>query len=209
MFTGLVEKISKVENIIINSSGAKISFMADFDNVKLGDSIAVNGVCLTIVEIKNNLFSADVMKETLKLTNLSLLKKGDFVNLERAMKLSDRLDGHIVSGHIDTIAKIHSIQNDGFSKKVVIKCDSELIIKKGSIAINGISLTVSDVFEDGFEVSLIPATIEKTNLSNIKIGDIVNIDTGEKLGKHIGLMYYTLGQRKGLGVGGGYGILYL
>lgn len=176
MFTGLVEKISKVENIIINSSGAKISFMADFDNVELGDSIAVNGVCLTIVEIKNNLFSADVMKETLKLTNLSLLKKGDFVNLERAMKLSDRLDGHIVSGHIDTIAKIHSIQNDGFSKKVVIKCDSELIIKKGSIAINGISLTVSDVFEDGFEVSLIPATIEKTNLSNIKIGDIVNIE---------------------------------
>ena len=176
MFTGLIEKVATIKNFTITSNGAKIEFIADFDNVKIGDSVAINGVCLTMTSIKNNLYSADVMKETLNISNLKYLKTGDKINLERAMKLSDRLDGHIVSGHIDTIAKIKNITQDGFSKKITFNCNTDLIIKKGSIAINGVSLTVSNVSDDSFEVSLIPQTLENTNLKNLKISDIVNIE---------------------------------
>ena len=176
MFTGLVEQISKVENIIVISNGAKITFSADFDDVKIGDSIAVNGVCLSITNIKSNLFSADIMKETLKLTNLKNLHKGDIVNLERAMSVNSRFQGHIVSGHIDTIANVEEIKQDGFALLMKFRCNSDLIVKKGSIAINGVSLTVVDVSDNYFEVSLIPETIKNTNLSNLKVGDIVNIE---------------------------------
>lgn len=176
MFTGLIEKVSKVKEFKLTSDGAKIKFSADFENVKIGDSIAVNGVCLTMTSIDNNIYCADVMKETLNISNLKNLKIEDEINLERAMKLSDRLDGHIVSGHIDCIATVKSIIQDGFSKKISFNCNTDLIIKKGSIAINGVSLTVSDVANDYFEVSLIPKTIENTNLKNLKIGDIVNIE---------------------------------
>lgn len=176
MFTGLIEQITTVENITITSNGAKITFSADFDDVKIGDSIAVNGVCLSIVEIKNNLFSADIMKETLNLTNLKYLKHGDIINLERAMNVNSRFQGHIVSGHIDTTATIQNIMQDGFSKRITLNCNTDLIIKKGSITINGISLTVTNVSNNDFEVSLIPETIKNTNLKNIKVGDIVNIE---------------------------------
>lgn len=176
MFTGLIEKISSIKNIIFTSNGGNISFEADFENVKIGDSIAINGVCLTITSIKNNIFSADIMKETLNVTNLKNLKINDEINLERAMKLSDRLDGHIVSGHIDTTATVKNIIQDGFAKRISFNCNTDLIIKKGSIAINGTSLTVSDVSENFFEVSLIPETLKKTNLKNLKNGDIVNIE---------------------------------
>ena len=126
----------------------------------------------------------DVMKETLNLTNLKNLKKGDIVNLERAMKLNSRLDGHLVSGHIDTTATVKAINNDGFSKRVEFDCDSNLIILKGSICVNGVSLTVSKILSCGFEVSLIPATTENTNLNHIKTGDIVNIEY-DLIGKYI------------------------
>ena len=176
MFTGLVEKISKVRDISFNSNGAKIFFEADFDDVKLGDSIALNGVCLSVTSINDNVFCADIMNETLNISSLKNLKKGDEINLERAMKLSSRLDGHIVSGHIDCISKVKNIAQDGFSKRIVFDCNTDLIIKKGSIAINGVSLTVSDVKENEFEVSLIPQTLNDTNLKNLKNGDIVNIE---------------------------------
>lgn len=176
MFTGLIEKISTIKNITFTSNGANISFEADFENVKIGDSIAINGVCLTIISINNNIFSADVMKETLNITNLKNLKINDEINLERALKLSDRLNGHIVSGHIDTVATVKNIIQDGFSKRITFYCDTELIIKKGSIAINGVSLTISNVSDNFFEVSLIPETLQKTNLKNLKIGTTVNIE---------------------------------
>ena len=176
MFTGLIEKTAKIKNISINSQGAKLFFETDFENVKIGDSIAINGVCLTITSIQNNIYSADVMNETLNITNLKLLKTGDIINLERAMKLSDRLDGHIVSGHIDSTATVKNVLQEGFSKKISFDCENELIIKKGSIAVNGVSLTVSNIFNYGFEVSLIPETMKNTNLSNLKPGDIVNIE---------------------------------
>ena len=179
MFTGLVETKGQVEKVILSDMGAKILFSADFldaKEIKVGDSIALNGVCLSVISINLPYFQADIMKETLNLTNLAFLKKGDEINLERAMKINSRLDGHIVSGHIDTTAKIKSIENDGFSKKIKILCNTDLIIYKGSIAINGVSLTVSKVEYDFFEVSLIPETIKNTNLKNLKIGDIVNIE---------------------------------
>ena len=176
MFTGLIEKVASVKNISLNSMGAKISFSADFENVKVGDSIAINGVCLTMTSVENNNFCADVMRETLNISNLKYLKNNDEINLERAMKLNDRLDGHIVSGHIDCTAMVKNISIDGFSKRIVFACPTELIIKKGSIAINGVSLTVSNVWDDSFEVSLIPETIKNTNLKNLKNGDIVNIE---------------------------------
>ena len=176
MFTGLIEKIALVKNISFDSNGAKVYFEADFDNVNVGDSIAINGVCLTMTSTSNNIFSADIMKETLNISNLKFLKTGDEINLERAMKLSDRLDGHIVSGHIDCIATVKNIVQDGFSKRISFNCNTDLIIKKGSITINGVSLTVSNVSENSFEVSLIPETIKNTNLKNLKIGDMVNIE---------------------------------
>lgn len=184
MFTGLIEKVSKVEEFKLTSSGARIAFNADFKDTKIGDSVAVNGVCLTITSINSNSFEADIMKETLNVSNLKNLKKGDLINLERAMKMTDRLDGHIVSGHIDTTSKLEKISQDGFSKRMRFNCNSDLIIKKGSIAINGVSLTVSNVFDDGFEVSLIPATLSNTNLDNLRIGDIVNIEY-DILGKYV------------------------
>lgn len=176
MFTGLIEKVSKIEKITLNHSGAEIFFTADFDDVKIGDSVALNGACLTITSIENNLFCADVMPETLNLTNLKTLKNGDLINLERAAKITSRLDGHIVMGHIDTTAKVESINQDGFSKRIRFNCNSDLIVKKGSVAVNGVSLTVSNIYDNGFEVSLIPATIENTNLKILKIGDNVNIE---------------------------------
>ena len=184
MFTGLIEKTIEIENFSVDSRGAKLSYEACFDDVKIGDSIAVNGACLTVCDIKNSLIYSDVMPETLEISNLKNLKKGDLVNLERAMSIKDRLEGHIVSGHIDCCAKVNSVKKDGFSKRVEFLCDSSLIILKGSIAINGVCLTVSKVFEYGFEVSLIPSTIENTNLKNLKIGDIVNIEY-DILGKYI------------------------
>ena len=176
MFTGLIEKISKVEEIKITSSGAKIVFSADFDDIKIGDSIAVNGVCLSITEIYGNKFCADIMKETLSLTNLKNLRKGDIVNLERAMSAQSRFQGHIVSGHIDTTSNVKNISEDGFALRITFNCNTDLIVKKGSIAINGVSLTVTEVDNTSFGVSLIPETIKNTNLSILKIGDIVNIE---------------------------------
>ncbi len=187
MFTGLIEETAKLIDIKTDTNGAKIYFEInnpDFKNVKIGDSIALNGACLTITSISGEIFCADMMNETLNLTNLKFLKKDDLINLERALAANARFDGHIVQGHVDTTAEIVEIKQDGFSKKIKLKCDNELVVKKGSIALNGISLTVSDVFDSGFEVSLIPETIKKTNLKNIQIGAILNIEY-DILGKYI------------------------
>lgn len=182
MFTGLVEKIVEIEDFILNSNGAKVVIDACFD-VKDGASVSLNGICLTFRNEKNKLV-ADIMKESLNSSNLKELKKGSIVNLERAMTLSDRLDGHIVTGHIDNIAKVVSIKNEGFSKVIKFNCDTDLIVKKGSIAINGVSLTVSNVEKNYFEVSLIPSTIENTNLKCLKENDTVNIEY-DIIGKYI------------------------
>ena len=200
MFTGLIEAVGEVEKFFLNDVGARIKFRCgsdcDFSDVKAGDSIAVNGVCLSVTAVDLPFFEADIMNETLKLTNLKNLKKGNEINLERSLKFNSRLDGHIVSGHIDTIAKVKSIVKEGFSKKIIFACDTDLIVKKGSIAINGVSLTVSDLRKDCFEVSLIPETINNTNLKKIKVGDIVNIEY-DLFAKYI-KKFFNVSQKKGI-----------
>ena len=178
MFTGLVQDLGCIKEVINLSGGKIFSLEVNLctDEIKKGDSIAINGACQSVIKKENNTLYFEAMNETLRLTNLAFLKKGDFVNVELAMKLSDRLDGHLVSGHIDRVAKLNSIKNDGVAKIFNFECDTDLIVKKGSISVNGISLTVSEVNEKNFEVSILPETFNNTNLKYLKINDIVNIE---------------------------------
>ena len=180
MFTGLIESTAEIKNYKETSEGAVISLDSDFANmVKTGDSISVNGVCLTVVEIYGNTLSFEISKETLRIVKINY-KKGVIVNLERAMGINSRFDGHIVSGHIDGIATIKKIENDGFSYKFSFESTNEVtkyIVKKGSVAINGISVTVANTDGNTFNVEIIPHTINNTNLKFAKVGDIVNIET--------------------------------
>ena len=178
MFTGLVQDLGCIKEVINLSGGKIFSLEVNLctDEIKKGDSIAINGACQSVIKKENNTLYFEAMNETLRLTNLAFLKKGDFVNVELAMKLSDRLDGHLVSGHIDRVAKLNSIKNDGVARIFNFECDTDLIVKKGSISVNGISLTVSEVNEKNFEVSILPETFNNTNLKYLKINDIVNIE---------------------------------
>lgn len=178
MFTGLVQDLGCIKEVINLSGGKIFSLEVNLctDEIKKGDSIAINGACQSVIKKENNTLYFEAMNETLRLTNLAFLKKGDFVNVELAMKLSDRLDGHLVSGHIDTKAKLNSIKNDGVAKIFNFECDTDLIVKKGSIAVNGVSLTVVETGVNNFEVSILPETFNNTNLKYLKINDIVNIE---------------------------------
>ncbi len=189
MFTGLIEEVGIVEAIHITPTIANISIKAKkFINViKIGDSIATNGVCLTVTTKTPNGFTADVMPATLYNTNLGDLKSGDSVNLERAMTLSSRLDGHIVTGHIDAKGKIISIYNDGNAVRYKIQLSEDVMsrmINNGSIAIDGISLTIQNLYDDGVEVSVIPHTASETTLSLLKNGDYVNVES-DVIGKYV------------------------
>ncbi|MFN3966129.1 MAG: riboflavin synthase [Endomicrobiia bacterium] len=180
MFTGIIEDLGIVKEISKNS----LTISTKLNEIKKGDSISVNGVCLTITEIKNagnqkNLkiksFTADISEETFNKTNLGSLKINEKVNLERAIKLDNRFSGHIVTGHIDTTTKIKSIKKEMFE----FSCPEEFIkyvIPKGSVAIDGISLTVANVFEKSFNVAIIPFTLKNTNLQFKKEGDSINIE---------------------------------
>lgn len=182
MFSGLIEGIGKIVNKEIKGDcklEIEANNLTEFETTKLGDSIAVNGVCLTVIELKPRSFVADVSLETLDKTNLAELNINDPVNLERALKVSDRLGGHIVSGHIDGLAVLTDKFPEARSEHLIFAAPFELakyISKKGSITINGISLTVNEVDNNIFHLNIIPHTLEKTTLKNIKIGDKVNIE---------------------------------
>lgn len=189
MFTGLVEEIGRVDSVLQSAKSSRISIQAKkvLEGVKLGDSIATNGVCLTVTSFDKDQFTVDVMAETMRLSNLKDLSPGDEVNLERALRLGDRLGGHMVSGHIDGRGKILSFQHEDNAVWVTINCSEELlkyIIYKGSIAIDGVSLTVAYVDEFVFKVSIIPHTREETTLLSKNIGDQVNLEC-DMLGKYI------------------------
>ena len=178
MFTGIIEELGKIQHISSN----KITILASkvLEGTKIGDSIAVNGVCLTVCEISDNSFSADVSYETLKVTALGELKQNDFVNLERAMKADGRFGGHIVSGHIDGIAKFVSTTKVGEFYDLKIELDKELakyVVKKGSIAINGISLTVADIKDKTITCAIIPHTFNNTCIKYLSRINFVNIET--------------------------------
>lgn len=185
MFTGIIEEVGTV----LSFGNGKIQIEAKkiLEDTKLGDSISVNGVCLTVTKLNSSDFFADVMNETLSRSNLGALKKGENVNLERAMAANGRFGGHFVSGHIDGTGKITKIQNDGNATWIYISAPKEilnLIIEKGSVAIDGISLTVAKVSEIDFAVSVIPHTSEETTLTSKKVGDIVNLEN-DVIGKYV------------------------
>lgn len=189
MFTGIIEEIGTVLSIKKGSNSSQIQLQGDkiFDDLKLGDSVATNGVCLTVTEINGNKFSVDIMNITLTRSSLNNLKIGQSVNLERAMIANGRFGGHIVSGHIDGTGKIISIDKDDIAIWYKIKADENLmryIIEKGSIAIDGISLTVAKIGSDNFSVSIIPHTAKETILSVKNVGDIVNLEN-DMIGKYI------------------------
>ena len=182
MFTGLVAELGSVEKLAQQGNSFHLTVAAQkvMQNLKIGDSVAVNGVCLTVVHLGDASFTADVMPETVRLTNIGLLHAGDRVNLERTLRLCDGLDGHIVSGHVEGLGTIASRRPDGIAMVVTITTPPELlkyIIKKGSIAIDGISLTVTEVTETSFSVSLIPHTAKETTLGFKDVGDRVNLET--------------------------------
>lgn len=177
MFTGIVEEIGIVKAISSNKITIECSNI--LDDIKLGDSIAVNGVCLTVTEFGANYFNADISPETFKITALKELSSGSAINLERALKLSDRLGGHIVSGHIDTIGKIHQISknNDFYDLKIEFNNEyQKYVVKKGSITINGISLTIAEIKNNIVTIAVIPHTYENTMLKDLKNNDNVNIE---------------------------------
>ena len=181
MFTGIVEEIGTLRQVISGSSSGSIRISAKkvLENTKIGDSIAVNGVCLTVTSLSSDGFTADVMPETLRRTNLGSLKSGAPVDLERAMAADGRFGGHLVSGHIDGTGTIVSLKNEGNAVWVQIKAPRpilQLIVEKGSITIDGISLTVASVSEDSFQVSVIPHTGSETILLRKKVGDMVNLE---------------------------------
>jgi riboflavin synthase len=189
MFTGIIEEIGTVKNIQKGSKNARVEISASLimDDVRAGDSIAVNGVCLTATSVSDKGFTADVMAETLRRSSLGSLVKGSKVNLERAMLAGGRFGGHIVSGHIDGTGVIADLTKEGNAIWVSIKADSsilKLIIEKGSIAIDGISLTVAYVDNDIFKVSIIPHTQDETTLTSKKVGDIVNLEN-DVVGKYV------------------------
>ena len=189
MFTGIVEEIGVIKNITkgVNSEKLLIQCNKVLEETKLGDSICTNGVCLTVTDINDHSFQADVMAETLLRSNLGNLTLGSEVNLERALTLSSRLGGHIVSGHIDGTGVIRSLIREENAIWVSIGTSPQilhLIVEKGSICIDGISLTVAKVEEEGFQVSVIPHTGEETTLLEKVPGDSVNLEN-DVIGKYV------------------------
>lgn len=189
MFTGLVAELGTVQRLARQGNSYHLTVGAKkvLENLKIGDSVAVNGACLTIVRMDDSSFTADVMPETVRLTNIGSLQPGSRVNLERTLRLCDGLDGHIVSGHVEGLGTIYEQRPEGIAVVVTISTPPELlkyIIKKGSIAIDGISLTVTEVTDTSFSVSLIPHTAKETTLGLKKVGDSVNLET-DILGKYV------------------------
>ncbi len=184
-----MEELGNVKVLRRDAGAARLTISAStvLDGTVLGDSICVNGVCLTVVDLGKNEFSADVAVETLNVTNLGNLKIGTKVNLERALQLSARIGGHLVSGHVDSVGRIRSKREEGNGWRIFLDAPETVlryVIKKGSIAIDGISLTVADVDKTGFSVAMIPHTAKLTTLGFKSVGDSVNLEA-DIIGKYV------------------------
>lgn len=184
MFTGIIEEIGEIKSFQCNTV-LEVSCHKILEDVKLGDSIAINGVCQTVIEFSKNSFKVEVSPETLAVTNFSQLKSGMKVNLERALTPTTRMGGHIVQGHVDLTGRLLKVEKlDNFYNMYFETTDTRYIVKKGSIAVNGISLTVADVNETCFKIAVIPHTFENTTLKNLQTGGWVNIET-DILGRYV------------------------
>ncbi len=189
MFTGLIEDLGTLRDIRTGADQARLTVTTGLPmaELSLGESIAVNGVCLTVTSFGDGAFSADVSPETMSCTTLGSLTRGAYVNLERALRLSDRLGGHLVTGHIDGQGRIVERRKDGNAWRFKFQTDaavSSLLVAKGSVTIDGISLTVNEVSEDAFSLAIIPLTLSKTTLQERNVGDGVNIET-DLIGKYV------------------------
>ncbi len=189
MFTGLIEDLGTLRDIRTGADQARLTVATGLPmaELTLGESIAVNGVCLTVTSFADGAFSADVSPETMGCTTLGQLARGARVNIERALRLSDRLGGHMVTGHVDGQGRIVERRKDGNAWLFKFQTDavvSSLLVAKGSVTIDGISLTVNEVSEDTFSLAIIPLTLEKTTLQDRNVGDDVNIET-DLIGKYV------------------------
>jgi riboflavin synthase len=180
MFTGLIEDIGKIESLLGGEDGARLRIATRLAaEIADGDSVAVNGVCLTATDVDAGGFETEAMNQTLTVTALGALTSGDKVNLELAMKASDRLGGHIVQGHADGVGTVASIEEDGFARRLRVDLGPgqiRYVVEKGSITLNGASLTVADLGDSWVIVSLIPETLERTTLGEAKVGDKLNVE---------------------------------
>jgi riboflavin synthase len=204
MFTGLIEDLGRVRALRQDDEGATIEIETGLAaQIAEGDSVAVNGVCLTATELQGQSFSAQAMHETLRRSSLGALQAGSPVNLELALRADARLGGHIVQGHVDGTARVVTVREDGFARVLDFEIDGGLddedkdkggfghggglaryLVEKGSVALDGVSLTVSELRDEGFSVSLIPETSQRTNLGGVQVGDRVNIEV-DILAKHL------------------------
>ncbi len=188
MFTGLIEDLGSVTALEHSEQGARLRIGTRLAaQLARGDSVAVNGVCLTAIDVRDEGFAAEAMAETLRRSALGSLEPGARVNLELALRADGRLGGHVVQGHADGTGLVSEIRDEGIARVLRIESGPEVaryLVERGSIAVNGVSLTVSALHEDGFEVSLIPETLMRTNLGTIAVGDRVNLE-GDVLAKHV------------------------
>lgn len=187
MFTGIIENLSEIKEIIPQGDNLSISFSSNLTKeLKIDQSIAHNGICLTVVEIENDIYNVTAIKETIIKSSIKHWEKGDLVNIERALRLGDRLDGHMVQGHVDQTAVCKNIseENGSWYFDFEYNGSENLTIEKGSITINGVSLTVVNSGQNTFSVAIIPYTYNHTNFKNIKLGDLVNIEF-DMIGKYI------------------------
>lgn len=198
MFTGIIEAVGEIKQITqkANALGLQIApGKLDMSDVKVGDSIAVNGVCLTVTSLDHDFFTVDVSEETLRCT-VGLNRKGNYVNLEKAMCLMDRLGGHLVSGHVDGVGEVTKFEQVGENYLLAIKSPSSLlkyIATKGSITVNGVSLTVNHIHDDILEINLIPHTLAETNLKYLKAGEQLNLES-DMLARYVArLMEFSSG----------------
>jgi riboflavin synthase len=189
MFTGIIEEVGRIEKISSPRGNIKLRLKASkvLNDLKVGDSININGTCQTVIATDGNSFTVEAVEETLRKTNLGQLKTNDLVNLERALRFSDRLGGHLVTGHIDCVGKIKSITEKYGSLLYEFELPEKYVgylVDKGSVAVDGISLTVVEILKDSFSVSIIPFTLDNTTLSTKRIGDLVNVET-DLIGKYV------------------------
>ena len=182
MFTGIIQSKGSIKEIFSSSDGARLKInthVLDLSDTNVGDSIAVDGVCLTVTELTESSFTADVSNETLTCTTFSALKQGKNVNLERSLRVNQGIDGHLVSGHVDGIGAVNSIEKDGDSLRIKIEIQGDIIkyiAKKGSICINGVSLTVNSVENNFFDVNIVPHTLSASTLGDLSLQSNVNIE---------------------------------
>jgi riboflavin synthase len=199
LFTGLIQDVGEVQSLGSDTEGSHLKIATSLvSEIGPGDSIAVNGICLTATAADDGGFETEAMNQTLEVTSLRGIEVGDRVNLELAMKASDRLGGHIVQGHVDGVGEVISLLDDGFAKRLRVALDRDLlryVIEKGSIALDGVSLTIAALGDDWLEVSLIPETLDRTNLGAAKAGRKINVEC-DLIAKHVERLVAPLARKE-------------